>query len=236
MDISDVTAIFVNCCTLNCTRNLVEGLRREYPTLKFAIVDNGSYDESTEYIRQLGNQEGFKAILNEVNRGHGLGMDQAIRASNTRLCFVLDSDVIVLKGGFLEPMIRSFDEDPKLYAIGTKWKPVTSKRTREMMEAARKAGTHGINSYDGMLIDREKYLLLKPFKQHGSPTLHNQNEALAKGFVLGEFSTLEYLHHIGEQTIYALGIPFTAHKPADPRELRKLGIFQGEKNANRERN
>lgn len=236
MDISDVTAIFVNCCTPNYTRNLVEGLRREYPALKFVVVDNGSYDESTEYIRRLGNQEGFKVILNETNRGHGPGMHQAILTSHTRLCFVLDSDVIVLKGGFLEPMIEAFDEEPKLYAIGTKGQPVTAKRTKEIIEAARRAGTLGINSYDGMLIDREKYLLLKPFKQHGSATIHNQHDALAKGFILGEFSTLEYLHHIGEQTIRALGIPFIVHKPADPRELRRLGVFQGEKNANRERN
>lgn len=229
MNLPDVTAVFAQCQTLSFTRDLVTGLRRCYPDLKFVIVDNGSQDESTEYLRSLGGREGFIIALNEDNWGHGLALDQALRLARTPLCLILDSDVEVWECGFLEPMIQRFNENPELYLLGSKARPSRGAEQKARFEKAKQLGKDNVNLFSSM-IRREMYLSLPKFVHHGSPSLWNQNEARRRGFLLVDFPTEEYLHHIGSGTLRILGA-FKQAGPVNPRTLearipRRRGIRQ----------
>lgn len=222
MNISDITAVFVNCCTLDYTKGLVDGLRNCYPDLKFVIVDNGSFDESTEYLNRLDGMEGFHVIFNDENRGHGPGMDQAIRAARTPLLLVLDSDVEVLRCGFLELMIPYFEKDAKLYLLGDKTKKPRGQRGRKRMEQAMRDGTLNVNLFHSMMR-RDWYLTLPKFPHHGSISTMNQDEGRKRGLVFGDFPIQEYLHHIGQRTLKVLGGYFVPGEPIDPRAFRGEG-------------
>jgi len=49
----DVTAIIPNYRTRDLIQIAVESLLKFYPTLPMIVIDNGSQDASTEYIRLL---------------------------------------------------------------------------------------------------------------------------------------------------------------------------------------
>jgi GT2 family glycosyltransferase len=218
MDISDVTAIFVNCCTLDYTRNLVKGLRRCYRELKFIIVDNGSFDRSTAWLQRLDRLEGFQVIFNQENRGHGPAMDQLIRAAETPLLLVLDSDIEVLKCGFLELMVPYFDEDPNLYLLGDKTKTPRSARDRARIELAIREGRMNVNFFRCMMR-RDLYPVTRRFRHHGSFSTMEQEGARKRGLGLVDFPTRHYLRHVGNVTTKALGGYFTSI-PVDPRKFR----------------
>lgn len=218
MDISDVTTVFVNCCTLDYTRNLVGGLRRCYPHLKFVIIDNGSYDESTMWLLRLARLDGIRVIFNPQNRGHGPAMDQLIRAAETPLLLVLDSDIEVLQCGFLELMIPYFEKDHKLYLLGDKTKEPTSPRNRKRIEDAIREDRMNVNFYRCMMR-RELYPVTRRFRHHGSFSTMEQEGARKAGLGLVHFPTRHYLHHIGRGTTRVLGGYFTAI-PIDPRTFR----------------
>jgi len=219
MNISDITAVFVNCCTFEYTKALVDGLRNCYPDLKFVIVDNGSFDESTEYLNRIDGMEGLRVIFNETNRGHGPGMDQAIRGAKTSLLLVLDSDVEVLQCGFLELMVPYFEADPQLYLLGDKSKKGRCGRARQRYEQALRDGTLNVNLFHSMMR-RDWYLTLPRFPHHGSISTMNQNEGRERGLAFGEFPIQKYLHHIGGRTITVLGGRFVSGEPIDPRTFR----------------
>ena len=64
-----------------------------------------------------------------------------------------------------------------------------------------------------MLIDRRKYNELKPFKHHGSPGLHNMQQAVQNGYRLVEFPIQEYVNHNGMGTCSRYGYNLgTRHK------------------------
>jgi GT2 family glycosyltransferase len=218
MDISDVTAVFVNCCTLDYTRNLVKGLRRCYPDLKLIIVDNGSYDESTMWLLRLARLDRVEVIFNAKNVGHGPAMDQLIRAAKTPLLLVLDSDIEVLACGFLELMIPYFEENPKLYLLGDKTKKPRSARNQARIERAIREGRMNVNFFRCMMR-RELYPVARSFRHHGSFSTMEQEEARKRGLGLVDFPTRHYLHHVGNVTTRILGGYFTPI-PVDPRTFR----------------
>ena len=55
--LDDLTALVVNFRTLDETRTCLETLRAAYPTLSVVVVDNGSGDASTTFLRELERRE-----------------------------------------------------------------------------------------------------------------------------------------------------------------------------------
>ena len=114
----NVTFVIVNYRTLDLTRECLTSLLRVYPDAAALIFDNGSRDESAEYIRALSaERENVRAIFSERNIFHGPALDKSLRACSTRYAFTLDSDCYVHRGGFLESMLELF-ADNRTYAVG----------------------------------------------------------------------------------------------------------------------
>ncbi|MFC1878435.1 glycosyltransferase family 2 protein [Chloroflexota bacterium] len=204
--IQSVTALIVNYRTLDLTRRCLESLRVHYPTVKVLLIDNGSDDESSEYIAgAAAGHSNISCILNKVNRFHGPALDQGIRHCRTRLVLTLDSDNEIRQGVFLEAMAARFDREAALYAVGKKvlldpFGYESGRQGRFYFPYIRPCC---------MLLDREKYLQLRPFIHHGSPGIHNMKQAQRQGYPLGDFPIYEYIYHQGRGTCgrygYGLG-------------------------------
>jgi glycosyltransferase involved in cell wall biosynthesis len=188
----NVSAVVVNFRTPAATRTCLTTLRAAYPTLRTVVVDNGSGDESTAYLRDLeAADELVQVIFNDENRFHGPALDQGVRAARTDLVFVLDSDCEILHGGFLEPLVEAFSEDPLLYAIG---KRGYANRYGYGPISERERWTYYVHPF-AAVIDRRKYLTLPPFVHHGAPAYRNMWGATKAGFHLRHVTIEDHVAH-----------------------------------------
>jgi len=190
----NVTAVVCNFKTKELIHRCVESFRVWYPDLGLIIVDDGSRDRSTEYIQRLSEGEwNTTAIIRKDNRGHGPSLNLGISHVHTRYVFTMDSDCTFNKAGFLEKMLERFHAEPKLFAIGKRvlaWKKSATLYVRPAM----------------MMMDRKKFLKLKPFIHHGAPALETMIDAQERGFLLEDFPILDYVNlHGGSGTRTALG-------------------------------
>lgn len=192
MNLNDVTSVVASCLLLDLIRELFEGVQSFYPEHKFVIVDNGSCNESTDYISNLAKRPYVEAIINDRNLGHGPALHQGIKKARTPLVFIWHSDVIVFRGGFLEPMIEQFDSNRKMFVCGN----------RGM------GGKHRdipIASLTAMMLDRQKYLKCRPFEHGGAISMAMFSSARHRGFEIGDFPTWDYLVHFSSVTFNLLG-------------------------------
>ncbi len=197
----DVTVVVINYRTLDLTERCVTSLLHAYPHIRLILTDNGSADASTEYVQRLGTASpNIHAILHPRNLYHGPALHRAIQAARTRFVFSLDSDCQVFQPGFLEAMLPCF-ADPQLYALG---RLVQMNRYGYEIPSAQRGSTAYIHPA-AMMLDREKYLHLKPFTHHGSPGLQNMRSALRAGWHLQHFPLEGYIYHQGRGTCSRYG-------------------------------
>jgi glycosyltransferase involved in cell wall biosynthesis len=191
-ELDKVTVVSVNLMTLGLTRAMYESLREFYPDVRVILVDNGSRDKSTDFIREQARiHPHTDCVLSARNLGHGGGLNQAIRKAATRYVFTIDSDCIVKQGSFLELMVQRFEKDPLLFALGSLDHRGTS---------GIKRGPHPYVHPWASMLDRSKYLKLTPFVNGGAPAMRTMLDAEKHGFHFGSFPVRQYIHHIGGGT------------------------------------
>ena len=189
---SDVTAVVVNYKTYSLTRQCVESFRSFYPDGRMVLIDNGSEDDSSDYLVSLQQLDLVKVIVNGVNRHHGPALDQGVRACATRFAFSLDSDCELRHGGLLEQMLQLFDHE-SVYAVGKRgW----TNRYGYGPISRRERQTHYIHPF-ALLLDRVKYSTLPPFVHHGAPGYKNMWGARRRGYELLHFPVEDFLVHHG---------------------------------------
>jgi glycosyltransferase involved in cell wall biosynthesis len=202
--LDEISVLIINYRTLDLTARCLESLQKFYPQVEVTLVDNGSDDESTDFIQEMaGGCDTIHAILNRKNRYHGPALDQGLRLAQTRLVFSLDSDCEVLQGGFLEAMIACFS-DPCTYAVG---ELVRMNRFGYPLPEGEGRGFDYVHPRR-MLLDRRKYLGLKRFTHHGAPCLSNMRQAIQRGYRLGDFPIQDYILHLGRGTCSSYGYGF----------------------------
>ncbi|RRR73340.1 MAG: glycosyltransferase [Candidatus Viridilinea halotolerans] len=211
-DLSAITIIIVNYKTYALTKACVASVLQHYPEVPLILLDNGSADESTRYIVETAQAHPHVvAQLNAHNRYHGPAMDQGINLSKTPYAFTLDSDCEIMRTGLLEGLLAIFD-DPQCYAAG---ELQYMDRFGYTLPVGMKYYTRYIHPY-AMLLDRAKYLTLKPFVHHGSPCLHNMQAAQRQGYHFYAFPVAEYVLHHTQGTCsrygYGLGITTSVQK------------------------
>jgi glycosyltransferase involved in cell wall biosynthesis len=192
-----VTALVVNYRTLEFTQRCVETLLAQYPSLPLMVIDNGSEDRSTAFLRDLESErDNVRVQFNERNIHHGPALDQGMRLATTPFVFTLDSDCEVLDSGFIEEMLRQFN-DPQVYAVG------------ELRYKNRFGYTYAYWYEDGkdraswipyvhpyaMLVDRRKYFSLPPFIHHGAPCIRNMGSARSAGYSVSHFPVYDFVRH-----------------------------------------
>jgi hypothetical protein len=132
-------------------------------------------------------------------------MDQALRTVNTPLVLLLDSDTVIRRRGLLEAMMRALADVPNSYATGKRtW---MNRRGFDIEESA--GGVPYIRPIC-MLLRRDLYLTLPPFRRHGAPCLENMRAAHQQKLQLIPFPVEHYIDHDGRGTAgrhgYHLGV------------------------------
>lgn len=191
--ICDVTVLICHFKAENLTRRCVEGFRMHYPEVLLVVVDDGSRDRSTEYIRELGERPDTLTVIREDNGGHGAALNTGMNHVETRYVFTMDNDVTLHRGGFLELMRERFHAEPRLFSIGRR---VRARKGTDMLYVHPSV----------MMMDRKKFRLGRPFTvNHGAPALDPMVEAQARGEILEDFPVLDYVDlHGGSGTRKAL--------------------------------
>jgi glycosyltransferase involved in cell wall biosynthesis len=192
--LDQITIVTANYKTPALIKRLVEGLLGSYSQVRLLLIDNGSKDASTEYVRSLvDGKYNIKVILNQVNAGHGPAMHQGIGYCETPLVCLLDSDCIIQKAGGLELLAAPFS-DPKVYATGELLRVDAGGNTR-------KKGAPYIHP-SRLMIRRLTYWKLPPFNHHGAPVAANMFGAAKTGYRLVNIPEIDkYLHHPGRGLI-----------------------------------
>lgn len=80
------------------------------------VIDNGSTDDSVNWVEQ--NFPGVTIVKNDENKGFSSGYNSGLKAINSELFILLNSDVQVT-AGWIEPLIAAFS-DPKVVAAQPK--------------------------------------------------------------------------------------------------------------------
>lgn len=209
--LSDVTALMVQSETYDITRLCVDSFLTHYPDVRFVIVNNSPSDISGDWLRyKAAHHPNITLWDREGLNSHGESMDEAIHRYITSKYFLtLDSDIISVRGGWLEQMIMQIERQ-KLYATGS------------LMLVTRHNDACGA-PYDESDILRyahpscslhvtQMYHQLRPFANHGAPGCYNFQDAEIKEFKVGFFPIDKYVAHLS-------GASYTDPKTVWPDDL-----------------
>lgn len=192
----DITVLICQRKTKEITRLCIDSLLRFYPDIPILVVDGNSEDESTLYLK-------FKSVLypnikvwNRIGRNsHGDTMDEAIRKHiPTKYVLLMDSDIITVRGGYIEGMLDQFKSNGKLYATGS------------LMLVTRK--NHACGAPDDIndvlryahpscsIYHVPTYKELQPFLDHGAPCCYNMIDAEKQGLEVAYYPVDKYVAHL----------------------------------------
>ena len=111
-----VNIVIVTWNACDYTRYCIDSIRRytDYP-YHLTVVDNGSTDETLDYLRS---QPDIRVIANKENVGYGGAINQGFEAEPTRFVCVMNNDIVV-SPGWLETMIQTLQENSEIGLLGT---------------------------------------------------------------------------------------------------------------------
>ena len=92
-------------------------LASTYPSLKIYVADNGSTDDSVEFLRS--HFPAVEILINPSNDGFATGYNKALSHISEDISILLNSDVEVT-AGWIEPIISIFEQDDLLAAVQPK--------------------------------------------------------------------------------------------------------------------
>ena len=100
-DVSIVIPVYNN---FNYTKQCIFSLFKNHPLLNFEIIviDNGSTDETKEFLKGFQELENFKFIINDNNLGFAKASNQGAEISKSSYILFLNNDTIISKGAIDE--------------------------------------------------------------------------------------------------------------------------------------
>lgn len=188
----DVTVLITQRKTPDVTRLCLESLLHWYPDIRVLIVDGDSQDDSSMYLHMKASLYPNVRVHTFTSERHSHGEIMHMALSNlitSKYVLLMDSDVITMEGDWLEVMLSY-----EAYAIGT-----------GMLVGIKAEGCGGAESPDDealyihpslALIDREQYLDMEPFKDHGAPCISNMIDAKHRGLSVVDFPVEWYTLHL----------------------------------------
>jgi O-antigen biosynthesis protein len=113
-----ISIIILNWNKLEFTRKCIDSIERNtsYQNYEIILFDNGSTEPGTkEYLSSLKH----RTVMSPVNLGFARGNNRAAAAADGDLLVFLNND-IEAHGGWLEEMLRTYQENPSSGIIGSK--------------------------------------------------------------------------------------------------------------------
>lgn len=199
-DKMSVTAVICERDTHDITRLTIESLLRFYPDIPIVIVDGGSNDETLPYLRvQAFKHPNIKIWERKGHNAHGDMLHEAITDHvSTKYVLLLDSDVIVRRGGWIEEMVDIMNKSrltgAPIYGIGSLMLVTNSgdgcgspKDDSDVLRYVHPSCS---------IIDRQTYLTMAPFTEHGAPLVYNMQDAQRRGLRVEYFPVDRYVMHL----------------------------------------
>jgi GT2 family glycosyltransferase len=94
-------------------------LKTDYPNFEVIFVDNGSTDNSIEYIQKYYFHTKIKIIKNKENFGFSEGFNTGIRVTKGKYIVLLSNDMVV-HPNWLNPIVELMESDPQIGLAGFK--------------------------------------------------------------------------------------------------------------------
>ena len=129
-----VSIVIVTWNNLGFTAQCLDSLRANtvWPRWEVVIVDNGSTDETPEYLRGIAALDSrITVIFNSENRGFAAANNQGLERSAGEFLVLLNNDT-VLPRGWLSRLLQNLESDPEIGLIG----PVTNNVWNEARQEA----------------------------------------------------------------------------------------------------
>ena len=121
-----VSIIIVSWNGLNFLKNCLKSLYKiDYPNFEVIIVDNGSFDNSIEYIKR--NYPQVKLITNRRNVGFAEANNIGYKVADGKYILFLNNDTTVTKS-FLTNLIKVIEEEKDLGGVQAKILTMSDKR------------------------------------------------------------------------------------------------------------
>jgi len=190
-----ITVIMCERDTLDITRLALESLLTFYPDIPVLVIDGGSTDGTVQYIQRLCYKyPNITLWQREGRNGHGTMLDEGINTYiKTKYVLLMDSDVIVKRGGWIEMMLERMNSED-IYAIGTLMQVTDSKDG--IGEPINDGDILRYAHPSCSIIRRETYLTLPPFVEHGAPLVFNMQAAKEQGLRVEYFPIEYYCAHL----------------------------------------
>ena len=117
---SKVTIIIPNYNGAAFIKNCIDSLKHQtFNDFELIVVDNGSYDESKEYLRELELYEknlDIKVIYLDENLGFAGGVNVGLYACNSEYVILLNNDTEVFND-YVEKLVNAIEKSKKIFAI-----------------------------------------------------------------------------------------------------------------------
>lgn len=194
--LSNVTVVIPQRRTKEFTQITLESLLRFYPTIKVILVDGDSQDKSSQYCKFAGlKYSNVKAITYIGRNSHGEILDFVFNTFvKTKYVITMDSDTITCRGGWIEGMLKQFEENSNLYATGslmlTTYKGECCNTPIDEDDICRYAHP-SCSMYD---LDRY-YKMGQPCTDHGAAFALNMMKARDLKLDIGAFPIDKYVRH-----------------------------------------
>ncbi len=165
-----------------------EAVRRSRFSAKILVVDNGSIDDSVAFVRAQ--FPAVEVLPLESNFGFGEGNNIGARHATSDVIMFLNNDMVV-EPDFLDPLLEPFEQDDRLFAVGSQIFFQDKSRRREETGKTFAYWDHGTIRYlhqeitpldaergyvpifwasgGSAAYSREKFLLLGGFRSMYSP-------------------------------------------------------------------
>lgn len=117
---SKVTIIIPNYNGIKFMKDCIESLRTQtYKNFEILVVDNGSKDESVDYLRDLESYESnlnIKVIYLDENLGFAGGVNVGLAACDSKYVILLNNDTEVFPD-YVEMLVNAIEKSEKIFAI-----------------------------------------------------------------------------------------------------------------------
>ncbi|MBP9713228.1 MAG: glycosyltransferase [Sterolibacterium sp.] len=194
-----------------CVHNALEDVRRCLSSVvrysvrcRLIIVDDGSRDDTRDYLQTFAHEQGATLIRNEVARGYTFAANQGLRAATGGYVVLLNSDTIVTLG-WVEKLVACAESDPAIGLVG----PLSNTASWQSIPEIEEDGDWAINALPSGVTIADMGSLIARHASHGYPRMSFLN-----GFCLmlrravmdeiGIFDEAAFGRGYGEENDYCL--------------------------------
>lgn len=201
---ADITVIICQRKTKDLIQLCLNSLLRFYPDIPILVVDGDSQDDSSEYLEFMALKHKNIQVHTRVNplggkhSSHGDTLHEAVTdLCKTKYCLLLDSDVIIERGMFIERMLLLFklNFNKSLFALGS------------LMIVSDKNDACGapLNEDDKLLYSHPSCSMMNveiyrnldaPFCNHGAPSHNTMRVAALRGYDIYSYPVERYVSHL----------------------------------------